>query len=85
MASKYSPDAPASPILVATVVTAGVLLLLEMIHHQLPNIIASFHQRPHSAFAVAVILLLILVLNGKSHTASGDRFDRQPKIEGQHD
>ena len=85
MAGKYSPGAQDSPILIATVAAAGVLLLLEAIQHQLPYIIASFHQRPHSAFAVAVVLALILFVSESTDASvSCKSTDREHTREGQH-
>jgi hypothetical protein len=85
MAGKYSPGAQGSPILVATIAAAGVLLLLEAIQHQLPDIIAIFQQRPHAAFAVAVVVALILLLSENTEpAASGESIDRAHTRDGQH-
>src|SRR5262249_28896868 len=82
MASKYSPEAQGSPILVTTIASAGVLLLLEAMH-QLPNIISSFEQRSHSAFVAAIVVPLILILSERMASSSERGDDKQQ--EGQHD
>src|SRR5262245_38114199 len=65
MASKYSPEAEGSPILIAGVAAAGLLLLLEAIH-LLPDIIASFTNRPQAAFIALALVALLLILSERS-------------------
>ena len=65
MASKYSPEAEGSPILIAGVAAAGVLLLLEAIQ-LLPSIIASFEHRPQAAFIALALVALVLILSERS-------------------
>ena len=59
MASKSSPEAHGSPILVATITTAGVLLLLEAMY-RLPNIIAALQPGAYPAPALVAILFAVI-------------------------
>lgn len=59
MASNHSPEAQGSPILVVTIATAGVLLLLEAIHH-LPNIIAAVWPGVHSSSALLLVVFAVI-------------------------
>ena len=75
MASKYSPEAYGSPILIVTIATAGVLLLLEALY-RLPAIIAALRPGVHSAAALVAILfavILVLVLENRVTSAARQR------------
>lgn len=69
MASKHSPEAHSSPLLVATIATAGVLLLLEAIH-RLPDIIAALQPGVHSAPALVAILFAVIFVALESRVTS---------------
>jgi hypothetical protein len=75
MASKYSPEAQGSPILITGITAAGVLLLLEAIH-LLPSIIASFEHRPQAAFiALALVALVLILSEGSSGLVSRSGYE----------
>lgn len=86
MPNKYSPESQNSPLLMAAVAVAGTLLLLDVIHYHFRDIILSLHQGVHSAPAVVLLLVLILVLVDPSALGSlspraGDEAEREGHYE----